>query len=140
MLTYNALLKYLNSFAYPVFSFQSWLEIYQIYNPQRRLRVLVIRCRIDSSQGGLAFLIKGINYKSMDLVSSDFDLEIQGTVIYWKGKPFNIYNVYHPPNQLSLPKNLSLVLKDNSIVLGDLNAKHPSWDCNQAMAEKNYFT
>ncbi|GFU67011.1 uncharacterized protein TNCV_655501 [Trichonephila clavipes] len=29
---------------------KSWLEIYVNYNPQRRLRVLVEKCRIDSSQ------------------------------------------------------------------------------------------
>lgn len=33
----------------------------------------------------------------------------------------------HPPNQKSLPTNIFDINDENSILLGDLNAKHSTW-------------
>ncbi|GFV69684.1 probable RNA-directed DNA polymerase from transposon X-element [Trichonephila clavipes] len=55
---------------------------------------------------------------------------LKGIRIQWRGKPLDIINVYHPPNHKPLPPALSNLLNKNSIIVGDLNAKHPSWGCS----------
>ncbi|KAF8766539.1 putative RNA-directed DNA polymerase like protein [Argiope bruennichi] len=87
--------------------------------------------RTTKSGGGLAFLIKDVKYQSI-VISTDqtSDLEIQGIKILWRGKPLNIFNVYHPPNQKNLFANFSNFMDKNSIIIGDLNAKHSAWGCS----------
>ncbi|XP_055947029.1 uncharacterized protein LOC129980674 [Argiope bruennichi] len=58
------------------------------------------------------------------------DLEIQDIKILWRGKPLNIFNVYHPSNQKNLAANFSNFMDKNSIIIGDLNAKHTAWGCS----------
>ncbi|GFW81045.1 hypothetical protein TNCV_4804131 [Trichonephila clavipes] len=77
--------------------------------------------------GGLAFLVRDINYRTVDNPQfTDSKLEIQRLNVIWKGKNLNISNMYHPPNQKSLPDNL-LDISESNLLVGDLNAKHSSW-------------
>ncbi|GFV70227.1 RNA-directed DNA polymerase from mobile element jockey [Trichonephila clavipes] len=84
--------------------------------------------RSDGQEGGgLAFLVRDINYRTIDNPQfTDSELEIQRLNVIWKGKNLNISNMYHPPNQKSLPDNL-LDISESNLLVGDLNAKHNSW-------------
>ncbi|GFV78719.1 RNA-directed DNA polymerase from mobile element jockey [Trichonephila clavipes] len=82
------------------------------------------------SGGGLALLVRDVNYKKITLPSRDSDLEIQGISITWKRRVINIFNLYHPPNQGHLPAEIFDCSDKNTIFLGDLNAKHQSWGCS----------
>ncbi|GFV14205.1 hypothetical protein TNCV_1934211 [Trichonephila clavipes] len=84
--------------------------------------------RYDRQEGGgLAFLVRDINYRTNDNPQfTDLELEIQRLHVIWKGKNLNISNMYHPLNQKSLPDNLIDICESNLLV-GDLNAKHNSW-------------
>ncbi|GFU93157.1 RNA-directed DNA polymerase from mobile element jockey [Trichonephila clavipes] len=86
--------------------------------------------RKSKSGGGLAFFVRDINYQKIEYPTDWSDLEVQGIRIQWRGKPLDIINVYHPPNHKPLPPALSNLLNKNSIIMGDLNAKHPSWGCS----------
>ncbi|GFX46672.1 hypothetical protein TNCV_4038231 [Trichonephila clavipes] len=73
--------------------------------------------------GGLAFLVRDINYRTIDNPQFTVsELEIQRLNVLWKGKNLNISNMYHPPNQKSLPDNL-LDISESNLLVGDLNAK-----------------
>ncbi|GFW73091.1 probable RNA-directed DNA polymerase from transposon X-element [Trichonephila clavipes] len=86
--------------------------------------------RKSKSGGGLAFFVRDINYQKIEYPTDWSDLEVQGIRIQWRGKPLDIINVYHPPNHKPLPPALSNLLNKNSIIVGYLNAKHPSWGCS----------
>ncbi|GFV62067.1 hypothetical protein TNCV_4108701 [Trichonephila clavipes] len=87
--------------------------------------------RKSKSGGGLALgLVRDINYQKIEYPTDWSDLEVQGIRIQWRGKTLDIINVYHPPNHKPLPPALSNLLNKNSIIVGDLNAKHPSWGCS----------
>ncbi|GFQ79426.1 hypothetical protein TNCT_669371, partial [Trichonephila clavata] len=87
--------------------------------------------RASKGGGGLAFLIRNLNYQSIAFPTDEnSDLEIIGIKIQWRGKSLNIINVYHPPNHKQFPAVLSGFLDKNTIILGDLNAKHPTWGCS----------
>lgn len=78
--------------------------------------------------GGLAFLIRDVNYQQIHpSPMANSDLEIQGMKVLWKSKCLNIYNLYHPPNQKSIPGVLFTSCDSNTVVMGDLNAKHTAW-------------
>ncbi|GFX80879.1 hypothetical protein TNCV_1908721 [Trichonephila clavipes] len=83
--------------------------------------------RQEGGGGGLAFLVRDINYRTIDNPQfTDSKLEIQRLNVIWKGKNLNISNMYHPSNQKSLPDNL-LDISESNLLVGDLNAKHSSW-------------
>ncbi|GBN96074.1 hypothetical protein AVEN_204637-1 [Araneus ventricosus] len=93
---------------------------YHIYRTDRR----------NKSGGGLAFLIRGINYQSIDIntrIINNTNLEIQGITVTWRGRPLNIFNMYHPPDLKSLPNEILDLFVESSICIGDLNAKQPTW-------------
>ncbi|GFU20846.1 uncharacterized protein TNCV_5059681 [Trichonephila clavipes] len=46
--------------------------------------------------GGLAFLVRDVNYEKITSPSTDSDLEMQGISITWKRRVINIFNLYHP--------------------------------------------
>ncbi|KFM73937.1 RNA-directed DNA polymerase from mobile element jockey, partial [Stegodyphus mimosarum] len=48
----------------------------------------------------------------------------------WRDEPLNIFNLYHPPNIGNLPGVFDNLLSGNTLLLGDLNAKHPAWGCS----------
>ncbi|GFW27703.1 hypothetical protein TNCV_765851 [Trichonephila clavipes] len=85
----------------------------------------------DSAGEGLAFLIRGVNYRSLSCQSNNPDLEIQGITLNWKNKPFNICNLYYPPNPRPLVNDISGISDELTVVLGDLNAKHTLWGCSE---------
>jgi ribonuclease HI len=82
--------------------------------------------------GGIAFLIKDNTKYSIDM---DFDsqslTEASSIKIYdIYGETYNIVNVYHPPSNnidTSLLHKLLEPKCKNKIMLGDFNAKSPSW-------------
>ncbi|GFS62221.1 hypothetical protein TNCV_477401 [Trichonephila clavipes] len=100
-------------------------------------------CRLDRHNrcgGGLAFLIKNINYQCINInrkITDGSNLEIQGIRIIFRGKPLNIFNMYHPPDLKSLPNDLQDLFTVGTICLGDLNAKHPIWGCSTANLRGN---
>ncbi|GFV55422.1 hypothetical protein TNCV_2463121 [Trichonephila clavipes] len=96
------------------------LKIFSIYRTDRPY----------GSGGGLAFLVRDVNYKKIPSPSTDSDLEMQGISITWKNRVINIFNFYHPPNQGHLPAEMFDCSDKNTIFLGDLNAKHQSWGCS----------
>ncbi|GFT90069.1 RNA-directed DNA polymerase from mobile element jockey [Trichonephila clavipes] len=59
--------------------------------------------RKSKSGGGLAFFVRDINYQRIEYPTDWSDLEVQA---------------------------LSNLLNKNSVIVGDLNAKHPSWGCS----------
>lgn len=96
--------------------------------------------RQSGSGGGLAFLIRDVKYQSINInrkITDGSNLEIQGIRIIWRGKPLNIFNVYHPPDVKSLPNDLQDLFNAGTICLGDLNAKHPIWGCSTANQRGN---
>ncbi|GFY44582.1 putative RNA-directed DNA polymerase from transposon BS [Trichonephila inaurata madagascariensis] len=96
--------------------------------------------RQNRSGGGLAFLIKNINYQCINInrkIADGSNLEIQGIRIIWRGKPLNIFNMYHPPDLKSLPTDLQDLFTVGNIWLGDLNAKQPIWGCSTANPRGN---
>ncbi|GFV65981.1 hypothetical protein TNCV_1303721 [Trichonephila clavipes] len=60
-------------------------------------------------------------------------------MIIWRGKPLNIFNMYHLPALKSLPTDLQDLFTVGTICLGDLNAKHPIWGCSTANPRGNEF-
>ncbi|GFW63434.1 hypothetical protein TNCV_401001 [Trichonephila clavipes] len=77
--------------------------------------------------GGLACLVRDINYRTIDNPQfTDSKLEIQRLNVIWNWENLTISNMYHPPNQKSLPDNL-LDISESNLLVGDLNAKHSSW-------------
>ncbi|GBM07648.1 hypothetical protein AVEN_228151-1 [Araneus ventricosus] len=93
---------------------------YHIYRTVRR----------NKSGGGLSFLIRGINYQSIDIntrIINNTNLEIQGITVTWRGRSLNIFNMYHPPDLKSLPNEILYLFFESSICIGDLNVKHPTW-------------
>ncbi|GFT03828.1 uncharacterized protein NPIL_449581 [Nephila pilipes] len=91
-----------------------------------------------SRGGGLAFFIRDVKYQSIDFsLDQSSDLEIEGFKIFWRGKPLHILNAYLLPYQSHLPINFSNFMDKNTIILGDLNAKHIIWgsSCNNDRGE-----
>ncbi|UYV81392.1 hypothetical protein LAZ67_20001039, partial [Cordylochernes scorpioides] len=60
------------------------------------------------------------------------DLEAQGIKVYLsQNKTINIFNMYHPPNNKLIDSGtMAQFLTDNTIIVGDLNAKHQLWGCS----------
>ncbi|UYV69425.1 hypothetical protein LAZ67_6003539 [Cordylochernes scorpioides] len=82
---------------------------------------------------GLAFLIKKLYYEDIAVnIPNTLDLETQGIKVYLnQNKAINIYNMYHPPNNTFIDDGtMAQFLTDNTIILGDLNAKHQLWGCS----------
>ncbi|GFX57688.1 hypothetical protein TNCV_4015531 [Trichonephila clavipes] len=52
---------------------------------------------------GLALLIRDVKYQNIVIPPTSTDLEIQGVSFFWGKRKLNIFNMYHPPNQGSLP-------------------------------------
>ncbi|GFV01781.1 RNA-directed DNA polymerase from mobile element jockey, partial [Trichonephila clavipes] len=85
------------------------------------------------SGGGLAFFVRDINYQKLNILPTGLTWR-SGHQNSMEASHFDIINVYHPPNHKALPPALSNLLNKNSIIVGDLNAKHPSWGCSYSNA------
>ncbi|GFV22223.1 hypothetical protein TNCV_2679001 [Trichonephila clavipes] len=83
--------------------------------------------RQEGGGGGLAFLVRDINYRTNDNPQfTDSELEIQRLNVIWKEKILTSLTCIIPPNQKSLPDNL-LDISESNLLVGDLGAKHNSW-------------
>ncbi|UYV80245.1 hypothetical protein LAZ67_18002138, partial [Cordylochernes scorpioides] len=93
----------------------------------------ILRKDRNKEGGGLAFLIKNLYYEDIAInIPNTSDLEAQGIKIYLnQNKTINIFNMYHPPNNKLIDDETTLqTLTDNTIIVGDLNAKHQLWGCS----------
>ncbi|UYV66381.1 hypothetical protein LAZ67_4001499 [Cordylochernes scorpioides] len=89
--------------------------------------------QVGSEGGGLAFLIKNLYYEDIAInIPNTSDLEAQGIKVYLnQNKTINIFNMYHPPNNKLIDDGtMAQFLTDNTIIVGDLNAKHQLWGCS----------
>ncbi|UYV78196.1 hypothetical protein LAZ67_16000431 [Cordylochernes scorpioides] len=93
----------------------------------------IVRKDRNKEGGGLAFLIKNLYYEDIAInIPNTSDLEAQGIKVYLsQNKTINIFNMYHPPNNKLIDDGtISQFLTDNTIIVGDLNAKHQLWGCS----------
>ncbi|UYV67100.1 hypothetical protein LAZ67_4003893 [Cordylochernes scorpioides] len=93
----------------------------------------ILRKDRNKEGGGLAFLIKNLYYEDIAInIPNTSDLEAQGIKVYLsQNKTINIFNMYHPPNnKLIDDETMAQFLTDNTIIVGDLNAKHQLWGCS----------
>ncbi|UYV79509.1 hypothetical protein LAZ67_17002943, partial [Cordylochernes scorpioides] len=93
----------------------------------------ILRKDRNKEGGGLAFLIKNLYYEDIAInIPNTSDLEAQGIKVYLsENKTINIFNMYHPPNNKLIDDGtMAQFLTDNTIIVGDLNAKHQLWGCS----------
>ncbi|GFV73581.1 RNA-directed DNA polymerase from mobile element jockey [Trichonephila clavipes] len=92
--------------------------------------------RKDRAGGGLAFLVKSADIKFREIIlppTTDYDensTEVQAITVLLPQQEVTIINAYHPDNSdinLDLLNTLLDTKSDTKILLGDLNAKSPSW-------------
>ena len=85
----------------------------------------VRRDRSDGAKGGLLTLIKaGINFT--ELKNQD-DIESLGIKINFENSQLNVVNLYLPPGREFNVKSLDKLFDKNTIIIGDLNARHKLW-------------
>ncbi|UYV79346.1 hypothetical protein LAZ67_17002248, partial [Cordylochernes scorpioides] len=93
----------------------------------------ILRKDRNKEGGGLAFLIKNLYYEDIAInIPNTSDLEAQGIKVYLsQNKTINIFNMYHPPNNKLIDDGtMAQFLTDNTIIVGDFNAKHQLWGCS----------
>ncbi|UYV61230.1 hypothetical protein LAZ67_1003982 [Cordylochernes scorpioides] len=93
----------------------------------------ILRKDRNKEGGGLAFLIKNLYYEDIAInIPNTSDLEAQGIKAYLnQNKTINIFNMYHPPNNKLIDDGtMAQFLTNNTIIVGDLNAKHQLWGCS----------
>ncbi|GFV17623.1 reverse transcriptase domain-containing protein [Trichonephila clavipes] len=101
-------------------------------NPNLKLKIkgftTLRKDRKDRPGGGLAFLVKSADIKFREITlppTTDYDensTEVQAITVLLPQQEVTIINAYHPDNS-----DLLNMLLDTKILLGDLNAKSPSW-------------
>jgi len=86
--------------------------------------------RVNKNGGGSAIYIK----KNIDFIStekilySDIDLEVAGVKFKSNKEYITLLSVYIAPNQTVKIEHLnSLIISENLIIVGDLNAKNKLW-------------
>ncbi|GFT02212.1 hypothetical protein TNCV_84691 [Trichonephila clavipes] len=84
---------------------------------------------IQRGGGGLMFLIRDIHFQRLPDIGNDTsDLEYLGITVHSKDRTITIKNLYHPPNSQHLDTNMMEGLfDDNTIIVGDFNAKNTTW-------------
>ncbi|UYV81538.1 hypothetical protein LAZ67_20001475 [Cordylochernes scorpioides] len=93
----------------------------------------ILRKDRNKEGGGLAFLIKNLYYEDIAInIPNTSDLEAQGIKVYLnQNKTINIFNMFNPPNNKLIDDGtMAQFLTDNTIIVGDLNAKHQLWGCS----------
>lgn len=80
--------------------------------------------------GGVALLIA--KKFSIGIVEIDTDVEQTTAVTEINGVKLKISVIYSRPNDVLRSADLDKLITDNTptIVMGDWNAKHPAWGCN----------
>ncbi|GFY34697.1 putative RNA-directed DNA polymerase from transposon BS [Trichonephila clavipes] len=91
------------------------------YNIVRRDRV--------SDGGGLILLIRDVHFQRLpDICSDTSDFEYLGITVRSKDRTITIKNLYPPPNSQHLDANImGGLFDDNTIILGEFNAKNTTW-------------
>ncbi|GFT11818.1 RNA-directed DNA polymerase from mobile element jockey [Trichonephila clavipes] len=89
----------------------------------------IVRRDRASGGGGLMFLICDVHFHRLPDIGNDTsDLEYLGITVHSKNHTITIKNLYHPPNSQHLDTNREEGLfDDNTIILGDCNAKNTTW-------------
>ncbi|GFY01301.1 reverse transcriptase domain-containing protein [Trichonephila clavipes] len=106
-------------------------------NPNLKLKIkgfttTLRKDRKDRPGGGLAFLIKSADIKFREITlppTTDYDensTEVQAITVLLPQQEVTIINAYHPDNS-DINLDILNTLLDTKILLGDLNAKSPSW-------------
>jgi len=111
-------------------------------NPKLSLKIkgytVIRKDRLTGSGGGIAFLVKTPEVKFTEIIQTTSSFvnsrtEAQAINILLPEHTITLVNVYHPDNSpidTNLLKNLANTTAEAKIILGDLNAKSPSWGCN----------
>ncbi|GFW17444.1 hypothetical protein TNCV_3240741 [Trichonephila clavipes] len=110
-------------------------------NPNLKLKIKGLttlrKDRKDRAGGGLVFLVKSADIKFREIIlppTTDYNensTEVQAMTVLLPQQEVTIINAYHPDNSdinLDLLNTLLDTKSDTKILLGDLNAKSPSWD------------
>ncbi|GFS60771.1 RNA-directed DNA polymerase from mobile element jockey [Trichonephila clavipes] len=105
-------------------------------NPNLKLKIkgftTLRKDRKDRPGGGLAFLVKSADIKFREITlppTTDYDensTEVQAITVLLPQQEVTTINVYHPDNS-DINLDILNTLLDTKILLGDLNAKTPSW-------------
>ncbi|GFU30254.1 RNA-directed DNA polymerase from mobile element jockey [Trichonephila clavipes] len=79
-----------------------------------------------SGGGGLMFLIRDVHFQRLPNIDNDTsNLEYLGITVHSKDHTITIKNLYHPSNSQHLDTNrMEGLFDDNTIILGDFNAKN----------------
>ncbi|UYV74128.1 hypothetical protein LAZ67_11002196 [Cordylochernes scorpioides] len=82
--------------------------------------------------GGLLTLIKELKFEEI-IIPPTNQTEIQGIKLYQEtGEPILLFNIYHPPDKPGPElQQITHLLTDKTILLGDFNSKHSTWGCNE---------
>ncbi|GFY10167.1 probable RNA-directed DNA polymerase from transposon BS [Trichonephila clavipes] len=82
-----------------------------------------------SGGDGLMFLIRDVHFQKLtDIGNHTSDLEYPGITVHSEDRTITIKNLYHPPNCQHLDTNrMEGLFDDNTIILGDFNAKNTTW-------------
>lgn len=89
--------------------------------------------RTDGKGQGIAFFIKtDISYSILNIPPTQ-QIECLGISITLSGKEVALVSAYQSPNQPLLPRDIDVLLnlKSSVLIMGDLNAKHPYWNCTK---------
>ena len=83
-------------------------------------------CECLDCQGTITYIRNDITGKTSN--QPENQTCIQKTVIWHSGRKFNIYNLYHHPNnKLQLQNILSESMFRNTVIAGDFNSHSPTW-------------
>ncbi|GFY60229.1 RNA-directed DNA polymerase from mobile element jockey [Trichonephila inaurata madagascariensis] len=100
------------------------LKVYRLLNAKG----YIVRRDTASGGGGLMF-IHDVHFQRLPVIGNDIsDLEYLVITVLSKDRTITIKNLYHPPNNQHLDTNMMAGLfDDNTIILGDFNAKNTTW-------------
>ncbi|GFV12357.1 putative RNA-directed DNA polymerase from transposon BS [Trichonephila clavipes] len=89
----------------------------------------IVRRDRASGGGGLMFLIRDVHFHRLPDIGNDTsDLEYLGITVHSKDRTITIKNLYPPPTSQHLDTNsMEGLFDDNTIILGDFNAKNTTW-------------
>ena len=94
--------------------------------------------RPNAAGGGIIFIVKSdIDFQILDIVSPVPEVELGGIKVNSNNHSFNIIACYKPPHIHPHKKywdqimSNQLISNDSSILVGDFNAHHLSWNCDR---------
>ncbi|GFY14402.1 hypothetical protein TNCV_1021671 [Trichonephila clavipes] len=91
--------------------------------------------RVSGTGGGIAFLDKASEIKYIEILptsNTSSSTEAQAINILLPNHTITLVNVYHPDNSpihTNILHDLASISADTKMILGDINAKSPSWGC-----------